>query len=162
MWSWNLIRFYTSLYLMSQQGKILYVISVFSCFDFHRFYLRDIIFKNLNELYEFNYPRWPSGLRHFVCLWVSLNGVVQKKFCVNFLLYILKQRFAHRPKTSEENRNLALFCYADNSVSRLKRPVERSDGRGKIKLEFTTIYFALPMSIHQTSLQSLYSWNIGK
>ena len=42
----------------SQQSKTFYEISVFSCFDFHRFYLRDTIFKlkykNLNVLYEFD------------------------------------------------------------------------------------------------------------
>ena len=62
----KLSSIYTWSYLMSQQGKVFYVIFVFSCFDFHKFYLRDPIFKNLNELYEFNCPRWPSGLWPFV------------------------------------------------------------------------------------------------
>ena len=50
-----------------KQGKIFYVISVFSCFDFHRFYSRDTFFLNFYLLYEFNCPRWPSGLWPLVC-----------------------------------------------------------------------------------------------
>ena len=73
IWSWDFLHFYTLLYLISQQGKNFYVIPVFSCFDFDRFYWRDTIFKNLNVLYEFNCPRWPSGLWHLVIYNIRLR-----------------------------------------------------------------------------------------
>ena len=31
-------------------------------------------------------------------------------------LVLEKHRFAHRPYTSEEDRNVVLFCYADNKL----------------------------------------------
>ena len=39
-----------------------------------------------------------------------------------FFIYTHAQ-FAYRPKTSEENRNVVLFCYADNiNLNMIKKP----------------------------------------
>ena len=36
-------------------------------------------------------------------------------------LVLEKHRFVHRPKTSEENRNVVLFCYADKASDCFKK-----------------------------------------
>ena len=137
-----------------KQGKIFYVISVFSCFDFHKFYSRDTFFLNFNVLYEFNCPRWPSGL----WLLVEFKMSVRQKCLFKIVFYSWSVRAPKVKATSWEiiNKTISEFFLNLTTKSWLKM-ILNFTAIYKFKFNFMKKTFLFPPHQSNHSYSTLFS-----